>query len=131
MFYCSKNIQTHSNPSLSFMSGTIMIVIWRIHQKVGSYQNEVRSLGIYKNSCREKNQTSYVSFLFLIDFSTYLDSHKILLYLYFQAFLVEFYSRPRGEGSDEAEHIGMCYIYPDNIKQTSGCISVPITSMKF
>ena len=46
-------------------------------------------------------------------------------------FLVDIYSRPRGEGSDEAEHIGMCYIYPDSIKQTRGSTSVPITSMKF
>ena len=48
-----------------------------------------------------------------------------------QAFLVDIYSRPRSEGSDEAEHIGMCYIYPDSIKQTRGSTSVPITSMKF
>ena len=51
--------------------------------------------------------------------------------LYLQAFLVDIYSRPRSEGSDEAEHIGMCYIYPDSIKQTRGSTSVPITSMKF
>ena len=50
----------------------------------------------------------------------------------FQAFLVDIYARsPSTSDNDVPDHIGMCYIYPDNLKQTMGKLQTPITSMKF
>ena len=31
----------------------------------------------------------------------------------------------------EPAHIGMCYVYPDNLRQTCGTLNYPITNMKF
>jgi len=48
------------------------------------------------------------------------------------AFLVDIYARGPGRSdNDVPDHIGMCYIYPDNFKQTMGKLRTPITSMKF
>jgi len=48
------------------------------------------------------------------------------------AFLVDIYALPpRSHEHDIPDHIGMCYIYPDNFKQTMGKLQTPITSMKF
>jgi len=48
------------------------------------------------------------------------------------AFLVDIFARsPNTTDSDVPDHIGMCYIYPDNLKQTIGKLQTPITSMKF
>jgi len=48
------------------------------------------------------------------------------------AFLVDIYARgPSTSDNDIPDHIGMCYIYPDNLKQTMGKLQTPITSMKF
>jgi len=48
------------------------------------------------------------------------------------AFLVDIYARsPSTRTNDLPDHIGMCYIYPDNLKQTRGKLQTPITSMKF
>ena len=49
-----------------------------------------------------------------------------------QAFLVDIYARPGSlpEGV-EPTHIGMCYVYPDNLRQTCGSLNYPITNMKF
>lgn len=49
-----------------------------------------------------------------------------------QAFLVDIYSRPEaGSEHDGPDHVGMCYIYPDNLRATIGSLSSPITSMRF
>ena len=49
-----------------------------------------------------------------------------------QAFLVDIYARgPGTSDNDIPDHIGMCYIYPDDLKQTMGKRQIPITSMKF
>lgn len=56
----------------------------------------------------------------------------ILIISMFQAFLVDIYARsPTTTDNDVPDHIGMCYIYPDNLKQTIGKLQTPITSMKF
>jgi len=48
------------------------------------------------------------------------------------AFLVDIYARsPSTSDNDVPDHIGMCYIYPDNLKQTMGKLQTPVTSMKF
>ena len=45
---------------------------------------------------------------------------------------MDIYSRVGGQSDqDDPDHVGMCYIYPDNLKQTLGTLSIPITSMKF
>ena len=51
----------------------------------------------------------------------------------FQAFLVDIYSLAPAlrEEDRQPEHIGMCYVYPDNLKHTQGALSHPLTSMKF
>ena len=49
-----------------------------------------------------------------------------------QAFLVDIYARP-GSLPEQVQptHIGMCYVYPDNLRQTCGSLNYPITNMKF
>ena len=40
-------------------------------------------------------------------------------------------SREVREEDCQPDHIGMCYVYPDNLKLTAGTLNHPITSMKF
>ena len=56
----------------------------------------------------------------------------LIVFPLIQAFLVDIYARgPLTSENDVPDHIGMCYIYPDNFKQTRGKLKTPITSMKF
>jgi len=90
----------------------------------------VEAASLTESGCERKLQSPY-GVEYSNDEQSFVSFEAQLLNSNSIAFLVDIYSRPRSEGSDEAEHIGMCYIYPDSIKQTRGSTSVPITSMKF
>ena len=79
---------------------------------------------------RESIKIIHITFHILYVF--HVQMQIILIEIFFQAFLVDIYSRcPGQDESAPPDHIGMCYIYPDNLKQTIGSLSSPITSMKF
>jgi hypothetical protein len=46
-----------------------------------------------------------------------------------QTFLVDFYAH-NSSGVDSSEHIGFCYVLQNNMTQSEGSATVPITSPK-
>lgn len=54
----------------------------------------------------------------------------MLKFLRTQTFLVDFYAHNSSQNGDPPEHMGFCYVLQNNMTQSQGAATVPITSPK-
>jgi len=93
----------------------------------------VEAAAMSDKNCNRQVQDQYgLEYTYSDNESSFLCFETQILNSASTAFLVDIYSRVEGQSDeDPPDHVGMCYIYPDNLKHTIGTISIPITSMKF
>lgn len=91
----------------------------------------VEAASLTEASCHRRLQPQH-GLEYGTDDQTFLCFEAQILNLNSTAFLVDIYSRPEAQSEQEVpDHVGMCYIYPDNLRATIGSLSCPITSMRF
>lgn len=93
----------------------------------------VETAALTEEGCTRKVQQKY-GVEYTKDEDSFIQFEIQLLNPSASSFLVDIFTKPDNsldDDSTEAKHVGMCFIYPENFKQTFGRLQVPITSLKF